>query len=251
MRLRWNATVLFLLLLAPSPAQAGTMHTLFFDSSGNPVPGTITATLDLWFQRRNVDVAPFLLGSLALGIGSDFSVVVPQAVINTHASWVDAIPPGNSPAGDWVFRQPGLVGVGSSPFVTDVDLLTDACSPLPGLFVNGIFAMALRGDCSFAQKVENIEASYAVGALIVNNIANAGAPGMSLGPLNPGIPVIGLSYEIGDLINVLRDTGIVYMDFDARWDPDPVVTPEPATLALFALGLVALGVRRGRPRGLR
>jgi len=154
------AAPLLLLLLAPNPARAGAIHTVFFDSDGNPVPGTITATLDLWSQRRDVEFVPTLLASLSFGVGSDFSVVVPQAVINSHAPWQDAIPAGNSPAGDWVLRQPGLSGIGWYPVVFDVAALNDMCSPLNVIFVNGIFEMALRGGCTFAQKVTNIEASF-------------------------------------------------------------------------------------------
>ena len=260
MRLRWYTAALVLLLLSPNASQAGAIHTIFFDSDGNPVPGTITATLDLWVLARGGNQTLTKVDSFSFGIGYDFSVVVPRAVIDSHASWEYTIPHGNSPGGDWVLAQPGLNGISMFPFGffsgigTDVASLADWCATpqvggQPASFVNGIFAMALRGDCAFAQKVTNIEASYAVGALIVNDTQNAGAQGMSLLGLNPGIPVIGLSYERGAQIIALHEDNVMYLDFDARWDPDPV--PEPATLVLLSGGLALAVARRARRRRAR
>jgi hypothetical protein len=250
---RAAAAAVVLLLFAPGQAQAGTIHTLFFDSAGSPVPGTITATLDVWARSRSTGQLT-LVSSLSLGIGSDFTVVIPRAVIDSHAAWQNTIPHGNSPF-DWSQALPGLSGVSMYPFGfssgigTDVADLADWCSN-PGVgFVNGIFVMALRSDCAFSQKVENIEASNGVGALIVNDIPNAGAPGISLTTLNPGIPVVGLSYERGAQLIVLDADNIVYIDFEARWDPDPTDVPEPTSLMLLSGGIVALtAVRRSRGR---
>ena len=256
-----NALILSasLAALTPLPAQASpitTLHTVYLDSSGNPVPGTLTASLDVYVRRGGT--TPMLVDQLSLGAGNDFSVVIPQAIIDTHASWEDVIPQATSPFGDWVLRVPGLNGVSNYPFgVTDVNFLDPWCSvpsvsnpPQPLAYVNGIFVMALRGDCTFAQKVTSIEASYGAGALIVNNVPGVGAPGISLGGLNPAIPVIGLSYERGAQIvalDSLDGTGaIVYVDFSARWDPDPNPTavPEPTALLLFSTGLVGVAVAR-------
>ena len=254
MRHRWYAAAFVLLLLSPNASRAGAIHTILFDSNGNPVPGTITATLDLWVQTTKVD-------SFSFGAGSDFTVVVPQALVDSHASGEITIPDGNSPHGDWVLAQPGLNGVATYPFGffsgigTDVGSLADWCATpqigggQPLSWVNGIFVMALRGNCAFAQKVTNIEASYAVGAIIVNNIPNAGAQGIGLAGLHPGIPVIGLSYERGAQIIALQENNVVYIDFDARWDPDPV--PEPATLVLLSAGLALTVARRSRRRRAR
>jgi hypothetical protein len=233
---------------------------VFFDSNGNLVPGTLTATLDLWARPLGAD-QPIKVDSFSFGIGSDFWLAVPQAVIDSHASWEDTIPPGNSPYGDWVLAEPGLSGVSLFPFGffsgldTDVALLADWCATpqVAGgqdlAFVNGIFVMALRGDCVFSQKVTNIEASYAVGALIVNDSENGGASTISLGTLNPGIPAITLSYQRGEQIIALEQThNIVYIDFDARWDPDPSAVPEPATLMLVSGGLALAAAPRLRRR---
>ena len=259
MRHRWYTAAFVFLLLSPNASQAGAIHTVLFDSNGNPVPGTLTATLDLWALPFNGPLTK--VDSFSFGVGNDFSLVVPQAIVDSHASEEITIPHGNSPHGDWVLAQPGLNGVSMYPFGffsgigTDPASLADWCAtPLTSggqalSFVNGIFVMALRGNCTFAQKVTNIDASYAVGAIIVNNIQNAGASSISPFGINQGIPVIGLSYERGAQIIALDEHNVVYLDFAARWDPDPI--PEPATLVLLSAGLALTVARRSRRRRAR
>ena len=114
-----------------------TFHTILFDSSGNPVPGTITATFDL-YTRPYGPIAPgatayapqgpaVLVDQFSLGLGSDFFVVIPQAVVNTHASWEMPIPTGTFGTSGWPVA--GLHSIVQSyPGGTDVATLFDWCS---------------------------------------------------------------------------------------------------------------------------
>jgi hypothetical protein len=220
-------------------------RTTLGDGSGNLVTGTVTATLALWHGPFAGGGAASLVREFDAGIGNDFTVFVPRA--NVSGAWEAVIPPG---AGFFDFDRalPGLSVVAVRPIgVSDVDSLNQWCAPSGG-FVNGVFAMAARGTCGFAEKVSNIEAANGVGALIVDT-APGGAQAFSLGLVTPNIPVIFMSRDAGAFFLprfVDGDSVLPYVSFSARWDPDPVAVPEPATLSLLLSGFVSLLASRRR-----
>jgi hypothetical protein len=110
-----GAVVVTMLALGTGSAGATPVtsyHTVFADSNGNLVSGTITATFDLWLRPfdRGVNQSPTLLTQLSLGPGSDFTVAIPRAVIDTHQSWVMPIPLGADPhlGSSSIYAMPGL-----------------------------------------------------------------------------------------------------------------------------------------------
>jgi hypothetical protein len=252
-------------LLTAHPAESApitTFHTTLFDSSGDPVSGTITASLDFYIRPYGgiggACCAPLgpavLVDQFSLGAGSDFLVFIPQSILDARTSWEVPIPPG---AGiDGGFPLPGLNIISAGfPLPTSVAELRNWCSP-GGTFVNTVFPLARRGDCAFVDKVVNIQAANGVGAVIINNIVGGGAVNMALPLFTPAVPVISLSYERGlQILQALNATGtdttpdLGYFDFSARWDPDPVVAPEPASLFLFTAGLAGFGAVQRARRG--
>jgi hypothetical protein len=79
-----------------------------------------------------------------------------------------------------------------------VDTGTDGCTAFVG--VTGLIALIDRGNCNFTVKAANAQAAGAVGALIVNNVPNDGAPGMSGDDATITIPVLSISFEDGEQI---------------------------------------------------
>lgn len=77
--------------------------------------------------------------------------------------------------------------------------LTDACEPLTpasALGVNGKIALVDRGFCTFNQKITNVTAAGAIGAIIVDNVA--GTPPTMTGPgVVPAIPALVISQADG------------------------------------------------------
>ena len=199
---------------------------------GNAVPGTITASLDLYTRPYGSvgsgGLAPLgpatLVDQFSLGLGGDSGSSSRQRSLTRTRHGRCPFPPVRSESrlardGPELGRAgvPGSLGRGRS---------LEWCSLPSHGFADGIFVIAQRGNCSFADKVENIQTRNGVGALIVNNIPAAGAMGMAFPGFTPSIPVISLSYERGQqIMAALNATGtdttpdLVYIDFAARWDP--------------------------------
>jgi hypothetical protein len=204
----------------------------FVDSNGDTYQARITAQFDIWVDGST------LRYELIAGPGSDYTVFIPTQVSLARAPWEATIPDG--PGEPWGFAVDGLSGLSAwGPNFSDatISTLVDWCAGPGGQFVDNIFVMAMRGTCTFAQKVTTIEGEAGAGAVIVNNIPGQGAFEMSLGALLPNIPVIGLSYERGVQILDLGQGHLIYANFSARFDPLAL----PDTLALLGIALAGLG----------
>jgi minor extracellular serine protease Vpr len=82
----------------------------------------------------------------------------------------------------------------------------EACNPLPAGSLGGTYALAQRGTCTFAAKVQNLQAAGAAGAIIINNtndnsvIAPGGLGGVST------IPAALIGYDDGQAIRTYRES---------------------------------------------
>ncbi len=79
-----------------------------------------------------------------------------------------------------------------------VPVNTNGCEPIVN-DVSGKIALIDRGACIFAVKAKMAQNAGAVGLIIANNAANAGAPGMSGADPTVTIPVLSVSLEQGKL----------------------------------------------------
>jgi hypothetical protein len=112
---------------------------------------------------------------------------------------------GTAEFGDQVFTASGNLATVNDGTGT----VTDGCEAFGG--VTGLIAVIDRGNCNFQLKAVNAQAAGAIGALIVNNVPNDGAPGMSLGVGDPPvtIPVLSVSLEDGDTLKAALGGGTV------------------------------------------
>jgi hypothetical protein len=89
------------------------------------------------------------------------------------------------------------------PPATPAGTTTDGCSPFSNAAaIAGNIALIERGLCGFAQKARNATDAGAIGVIIYNNAANAGAgpPGMATDPVNGPlvtIPTVSLNRPDG------------------------------------------------------
>jgi len=116
-------------------------------------------------------------------------------------------------------------------------------------FVAGSIALIQRGTCTFEVKALNAEAAGAIGVLIFNEgQVNRTGPqfGTLLDPTVVTIPVLGLSYALGESLYYQTLSGPVTISMSVT------NTPEPATVSLLALGLGAMAARRRKsgPRSM-
>ncbi|MBI1224874.1 MAG: T9SS type A sorting domain-containing protein [Bacteroidetes bacterium] len=91
---------------------------------------------------------------------------------------------------------------------------SDGCSdPVNAAALNGKFALIDRGSCEFGDKALRAQTAGALGVVIMNNAAGAGAPGMLAGTYGAQvtIPVVMISYEDGLEIKTALQTGTVNM----------------------------------------
>ncbi len=87
---------------------------------------------------------------------------------------------------------------------------TDACDAITnGPAITGKIALIDRGNCAFAIKAKNVQTAGAIGAIIVDNAANASPPGMSGTDPTITIPTLSLTQADGAKIRTSAMTGTV------------------------------------------
>ncbi len=89
--------------------------------------------------------------------------------------------------------NPGKLG----PLAIAGELACAPLSPAAAAAVKGKVALIDRGSCTFVSKAKVAQDAGAIGVVIANNVAGAGAPGMSGEDLTLVIPTVGVSLEVG------------------------------------------------------
>jgi hypothetical protein len=176
-----------------------------------------------------------------------------QAVLVGSLEQIAPLPTAYTPGVDTEVLAESAVG--------DVTALVQSVDPQLGLgnantsgcdatdfagFAAGSIALIQRGFCTFELKAENAALAGAVGVLVFNQ-GNVNDPsrmdvfrGMLGVDYTGGIPVLALPYTLGAEFSM---TPGLMVRIVLR---DELVVPEPGTLALLALGLMGIGIGRGR-----
>ncbi len=142
----------------------------------------------VWNGPSVVAAAPGILGPV-----EELKITAPASLAGTvlqfgTANFGAAATPANF-SGEVVLANDGL-GVTS-----------DGCEPfVNGAAVSGKIALIDRGTCAFVVKVKNAQNAGAKGAIIANNLANAGPFGLGGSDSTIVIPSVGISLEQGTLI---------------------------------------------------
>ena len=118
-------------------------------------------------------------------------------------------------------------------------------------FPAGSIAAMLRGTCAFSQKVLNATAAGALGALIVNTLDDLGTGlGISLLDLTT-IPALFVDDDSwSTYFGQVNPNPRVRMAV-SRIEEVPAAVPEPGSLALLAIGLVAISFAASQRRSSR
>ena len=157
------------------------------DNSERATSAVNTGNL-VWNGPSVVSAAPSILGPV-----EELKITAPSSIAGTVLLYGTAdFGPTPTPAnfaGDVVLANDGA-GVTS-----------DACEPIVNASaLSGRIALIDRGTCAFVVKVKNAQNAGAKGAIVVNNVAGAGAFGLGGSDATIVIPSVGISLEQGTLI---------------------------------------------------
>ncbi|MFZ4287979.1 PA domain-containing protein [Variovorax sp. HJSM1_2] len=112
-------------------------------------------------------------------------------------------------------------------------------------FVNGSIALIERGACTFATKASYAFAAGAIGVLIYNNVSG----GVMTSPLPSDMysgPIFYLSNNLGEDFRNGASLGLTGYTVRMALTEEVTVIPEPGSLALVGLAIVALVASRRR-----